>query len=99
MRAVIRWGALVIGGVCLLVVCMTTGWFPEDMTIGEGVALYFIFVGFLLAYAVYRLGVTSTGLLVMRWPMELLNRLDKKVPAHAVAYAFSSFKPMWSLPV
>lgn len=94
--AVIRWGALIIGGVCLLVVCMTTGWFPEDMTLGEGVALYFIFVGFLLVYAVYWLGITSVGLLIARWPMEFIDRFEKKAPSHAVNYAFSSFKLMWA---
>lgn len=97
--AIIRWSALVIGGVCLLVVCMTTGWFPEDMTLGEGVALYFIFVGFVTAYAVYWLGVTSVGLLIMRWPIQFIDRFDKKASSHAMSYAFSSFKLMWAASV
>jgi hypothetical protein len=75
------------------------GWFPEDMTVGDGVALYFISIGVVLAYAAYWLGVTAAGLWLLRWPMELLHRLDKKVPSHAAGYAFASFKSMWALPV
>lgn len=97
--AIIRWAALVIGGICLLFVCVTAGWFPEDMTLGEGVALYFISVGFVIAYAAYWLGVTSVGLLLARWPMEFAFRFGKKAPSHAAGYALSNFKLMWSLPV
>jgi hypothetical protein len=99
ITAIIRWAALAIGGICLLIVCTSAGLFPEDMTVGEGVALYFISVGFVLVYAVYWLGVTSVGLLLLRWPMELLTRFDKKVPSHAAGYTFASLNTMWSLPV
>lgn len=97
--AIIRWAALVIGGTCLLLICVTTGWFPEDITLGEGVALYFISVGFVIAYAAYWLGVTSVGLLLARWPMEFAFRIRKKTPSHAAGYALSNLRIMWSLPV
>jgi hypothetical protein len=99
VTAVIHRGAFAIGGTCLLVVCVSVGWFPEDMTVGDGVALYFISIGVVLAYAAYWLGITAFGLWLLRWPMELLHRFDKKAPSHAAAYAFASFKSMWSMPV
>ena len=61
---VIRWGALVIGGVCLLVYSALIGQFPEDLALGEGIALYVLSVGFLLGYALYWVGITSVGLFI-----------------------------------
>lgn len=69
--SVIKWGSLLIGGVCLLATSAAIGQFPQDINVGEGVALYFLSAGFVLAYAFYWLAVTSIGLCLLRWPMEL----------------------------
>jgi len=38
--SVIKWGSLLVGGTCLLVTSAEIGQFPEDMSAGEGLALY-----------------------------------------------------------
>lgn len=95
--SIIRWGALVLGGVCLLVNSALIGQFPEDLALGEGVALYFLSVGFLLAYALYWVGVTSIGLLMFRWLMPLLlKRVAKHSRSKTAAVLHTEFSVLWA---
>lgn len=97
--AVVSGAAVVVGGLCLFVECNRIGWFPEDMTLGEGVALYGLFVGLTIVCALYWAGITSVGLLIARWPMEWVARYMRNVHPSAPAYVPANFKIMWSFPV
>lgn len=56
-------------------------------------------IGLSVSGALYWLSVTSLGLLLARWPMELLMRFKKDVPPHAVGYVPTNLQVMWSFPV
>ncbi|MBL8266027.1 hypothetical protein [Steroidobacter sp.] len=62
-------------------------------------ALTFLFIGLSLVCAAYWAGVTSMGLVLMRWPMEALSFFRDKAPPHAVAYLAADFRVMWSFPI
>lgn len=99
VSSILRWGSLLVGGTCLLVTSAAIGQFPEGITAGESVAFCFLAVGFVFAYAFYWLAVTSIGLCVLRWPMELLRLLHHRIPVHAPAYLPTSYKEMWAFPI
>lgn len=96
ITAVVAGGAIAIGSLCLLYECAVTGSYPEDLTLGQGVAFTFLFIGLTLTCAAYWAGVTSMGLILMRWPMEALKFYRDKAPPHAVAYVPADLRAMWS---
>lgn len=95
---VVAGSTVVIGCLCIFWESSITGTFPEDMTFAQGLALAFLFIGFTMTCGLYWIGVTSVGLVLVRWPMEAM-KLVRKLPPHAVAYVSPDFQPMWAFPV
>ncbi|MEJ0034854.1 MAG: hypothetical protein WDO68_01995 [Gammaproteobacteria bacterium] len=97
--SVLRWGALLMGVACVLQNGVLTGEPPEDPSLGEGLLLYILSVGFFVAYAMFWIGVTAVGLFIMRWPVQWAMRLLGEVPLRALAALPADYKIMWSLPI
>lgn len=68
-----RHGALLIGGLCLLMYSNEIGQFPEGMGLGEGLAFYLVCAGFLIVYSLYALICTATGCMMLAWPARALH--------------------------
>jgi hypothetical protein len=98
----IKWGAPAVGGGALFVNSATTGFFPEDIDLGEGIAIYFLSIGFLIAYAAYWVMLTSIGVCTSRLLRGVYRQFGKRAPKHAPGYlpadidALSSW-PIWIL--
>lgn len=93
-------GAIIFGGVCLLQHVKSTGEFFEDVSLGDGLVLYMLSVGFVIACGLYWAGLTAVGLLLMRWPMHwLLRAMARRVPLGALGSIPADYKFMWSVPV
>ena len=74
----VRWGAVVVGGMSLLLYAGEIGHFPSGIGLGEGLAFYLICTAFFLLYFLYWTAVTAIGAVLMRAPFEWLLRLDRK---------------------
>lgn len=74
----VRWGAVVVGGMSLLLYAGEIGHFPSGIGLGEGLAFYLICTAFFLLYFLYWTAVTAIGAVLMRGPFELLLKLDRK---------------------
>ena len=99
VTALVAGGAIATGSLCLLYECAVTGSYPEDLTLGQGMAFTFLFIGLTFVCAAYWAGVTSVGFVLMRWPMEALKFFRDKAPPHAVAYVPADLRVMWSFPI
>lgn len=75
---VVRWGAVVVGGMSLLLYAGEIGHFPSGIGLGEGLAFYLICIAFFLLYFLYWTAVTAIGAILMRGPFELLLKIDRK---------------------
>lgn len=74
----VRWGAVVVGGMSLLLYAGEIGHFPSGVGLGEGLAFYLICTAFFLLYFLYWAAVTAIGAVLMRAPFEWLLKLDRK---------------------
>lgn len=75
---IVRWGAIVVGGMSLLLYAGEMGHFPSGIGLGEGLAFYLICTAFFLLYFLYWTAVTAIGAVLMRAPFEWLLWLDRK---------------------
>lgn len=69
-----KYGALLIGGLCLLLYSNEIGQFPEGINLGEGLAFYLVSVGFLVFYAVYVAVSTAMGSVLLALPVRIVHR-------------------------
>lgn len=97
----IKPGAVVFGGLCLLVYCNEIGQFPEGIGLGEGVAFFLICSTFALIYALY-LGLSIAagctlhalpGRIALRW-WNKKERADAILPNHVNGQ--SRFALLWN---
>jgi hypothetical protein len=94
---VVAFGAVVLGGICLLGHVIATGEFFEDVSFGDGLVLYMLSACFFVACALYWAGVTAVGLLLMRWPMDwVLRAMVKRVPLRALGSVRADYRSMSS---
>lgn len=75
---VLRWGAVLGGGLSLLVYTKEIRRFPAGIGLGEGLAFYLISAALVLYYVVYLVCVSSIGSVLMRFPFELLLKFDHR---------------------
>lgn len=97
--AIVRWSALLIGGLCLLVYTHEIGQFPEGMNLGEGLAFYLVCIGFGIAYSIYWLGLTSAGCLIVGKPLSWLIERHRVKTKRRSARVPVNLSPMWDLSV
>jgi hypothetical protein len=99
-----KWGAPLLGGLCLLVYTQEIQHFPEGLTLGDGLVFYFISAGFLVTYVFYVAGITALGCLIMRLPVEGVRRLrqmwrarkkTKPMSSNPDFGAYTDFSPLW----
>lgn len=98
-----KYGALLVGGLCLLLYSNEIGQFPEGIDLGEGLAFYLVSAGFLLIYALYVAVSTAMGSVILAWPASFLHRRSlnrqqlRGVRIQALLLR-TDFSPMWSVP-
>lgn len=102
--AIVRWGSLSMGGLCLLMYTHEIGQFPEGLNLGEGLAFYLVCVGFWIVYSVYVVGLTTAGTLLIGIAIKLGTKLKRKkaegrVERHRNVDAPTDFSSMWDVPV
>lgn len=103
-RAIVRWGALSIGGLCLLMYTDEIGQFPEGLDLGEGLAFYLVCVGFFIVYSFYLVGLTTAGCLLFSIPLTWAQKNNQRrntsvVQRRGSIEAPTDFSPMWDMPV
>lgn len=74
----INWGAIMAGGLCLIVYSTEIEQFPSGIGLGEGLAFYFLSVGFTLIYGIYWVGLTSLGVVTMQIPLRYLVKWGRR---------------------
>jgi hypothetical protein len=101
--AIVRWGALSMGGLCLLMYTNEIGQFPEGLNLGEGLAFYLVCVGFWIVYSLYVMGLTAAGCLLigplMKWAQKMNRRraANKMMKLPRNTDAPTDFSPMWDV--
>jgi hypothetical protein len=97
--AIVRWSALLIGGLCLLVYTHEIGQFPEGMNLGEGLAFYLVCIGFGIAYSIYWIGLTAIGCLIVGKPISLLMARHRVKTTRPNSLVPVDLSPMWDISV
>lgn len=93
---VTRWGAVIVGGMSLLLYAGEIGHFPSGISLGEGLAFYLICAGFCLLYFIYWASLSSLGSLLMRVPFNWIVAWDRsratgKVDASVIPHSVPLF--------
>jgi hypothetical protein len=68
------------------------------MNLGEGLAFYFVCIGFVLACAIYVAGCTTMGSVLVGWPAHKFHAWAMRRPAargKTFARLHTDFSPMW----
>lgn len=102
ISAAAKVGAVSIGGLCLISYSHEIGQFPEGISFGDGVVLFFVCFGFFVVYALYVSVITASGSLLMAGPAVLHQKwlrrrsVSSSKPDENIYVDYSS---MWDFPV
>ena len=99
IAAYAKWGAVSVGGFCLMIYSVEIGQFPEGLNLGEGLAFYLVCAGFWIVYTLYAVVTTAMGSLLMAGPALVYQKYTRRRSgARHEANVPTDYSPMWEVP-